>query len=251
MKLKKLIMAAIFIIVIPGNLTAQETVRLTNGEWPPFLSEKLPEYGLVSQIVNEAFKLEGITVKYDFFPWKRSYEVAKAGRWDGSVVWRHSSERAKAFYFSDAVIAADRVFFHRKDVRFDWKNFDDLKDVSVGLTHGYAYGDDFEAAVKEKNIKTITDITDLVNFRKLLGKRITVFACEKEVGDYLLRQNFSPKEIGLITYHPKPLNSDPLYLLLNKKNKRNKKRLEIFNRGLAKLRAAGRVKQILDNAGSQ
>jgi len=54
MKLKKLIMAAIFVIIIPGSLTAQETVRLTNGEWPPFNSEKLSGYGLAFMQENAA-----------------------------------------------------------------------------------------------------------------------------------------------------------------------------------------------------
>lgn len=46
---------------------AATTIRITNGEWEPFLSEYSYEYGLYSHIVSEAFKLEDIEVEWGFF----------------------------------------------------------------------------------------------------------------------------------------------------------------------------------------
>ena len=51
--------------------TAPPRVRLANGEWPPYTSLNLPNLGCDSQVVTEAFALEGIGVEYDFFPWAR------------------------------------------------------------------------------------------------------------------------------------------------------------------------------------
>jgi len=66
---------------------AAETIRLTNGEWQPFLSKDAPHHGFASHIVTAAFALVGVEVEYGFFPWKRSFKLAKEGTWDGSVVW--------------------------------------------------------------------------------------------------------------------------------------------------------------------
>ncbi len=86
----------IFLIVISflfsTALYAETTIRITNGEWEPYLSEHCYKYGLASHIVSEAFRLEGINVEWGFFPWKRSYEWAKDGSWDASAVWWPTKE---------------------------------------------------------------------------------------------------------------------------------------------------------------
>ena len=99
---------------ISGFAFAQETIRITNGEWPPYLSEKLKHNGLASRIVREAFELEGIQVVYDFFPWNRSLMLAQTGEWDGTAVWLRSPEREQEFYISDPVVQSTYVFFHLK-----------------------------------------------------------------------------------------------------------------------------------------
>jgi len=66
---------------------AGETIRLSNGEFLPYLSEDLKYYGVLSRIVSEAFALEDIEVKYWFFPWGRAIAVAENGAWDGSLGW--------------------------------------------------------------------------------------------------------------------------------------------------------------------
>ncbi len=91
---------------------AEETIRITNGEWTPFLSEGLEHYGVVSRIVAESFALEGVKVKYRFFPWARAYKLVKSGDWDGSVVWSRTPEREKDVYFSDPLLVSYDVFFH-------------------------------------------------------------------------------------------------------------------------------------------
>ncbi len=53
------------------NVRAAETIRLTNGEWQPYLSKDAPHHGFASHIVTEAFALVGVEVEYGFFPWKR------------------------------------------------------------------------------------------------------------------------------------------------------------------------------------
>ena len=105
----------------------QDTIRLTNGEWPPFLSEHAPHHGFASHIITEAFALVGVEVEYGFFPWKRSFKLAKEGKWDGSAVWWENEERRKLFYFTDLVVPTKVVFFHLKSTEFDWTTYEDLR----------------------------------------------------------------------------------------------------------------------------
>jgi len=53
-----------------------ESVVLATGEWPPYTSEKLPEYGFVTKIVTAACNAGGITPEYHFYPWARAEMLA-------------------------------------------------------------------------------------------------------------------------------------------------------------------------------
>ncbi len=70
------------------SIWAEETIRITNGEWPPSFSKDLKHGGVTSHVVPEAFALEGIKVEYGWFPWKRGLIMAKEGKWDAAIGWR-------------------------------------------------------------------------------------------------------------------------------------------------------------------
>ena len=51
--------AGLILMLGCGVAVAQtlKTIRLTNGEWQPYLSKDVPHYGFASHIVTEAFAL--------------------------------------------------------------------------------------------------------------------------------------------------------------------------------------------------
>ncbi|MBA3530656.1 MAG: transporter substrate-binding domain-containing protein [Ardenticatenales bacterium] len=224
------------------------TIRLTNGEWPPYLSETLPHKGLASRIVTEAFATQGFTVEYGFFPWPRALSLAQEGAWDGSAVWFKNAEREKDFYFSEPVMDSQYVFFHLKSYPFEWEEMEDLAEVRIGATLEYDYGEAFTQA-EEAGIISVERIpADEQNFSKLLGGRIDVFPLDLEVGLSMLRKNFTPEEMEQITYHPLPIRSDPGYLLLSRKVEGNAELIDVFNAGLEELRANGQLQQFVEES---
>lgn len=245
MKTIKTILLILYLFSIVTNGFAEETIRLTNGEWPPYLSKNLKYYGVASRIVAEAFALEGIKVKYVFYPWKRAYQNAETGKWDGSVVWFDTPKRRTAFYISDSVIDVQYVFFHLKSYSFNWDNIEDLKGIRIGGTLGYNYSKMFQKAEETGIIKVERVPKDEQNFKKLLKGRIQIFPNDLDVGYAMLRNIFAPEQVQLFTYHPKPVRAAPHHLLLSKKIKRNKRMIELFNKGLKRLKANGQVEQYL------
>ncbi len=237
-------------VLLLFNLThrafAEEiTVRLTNGEWPPYQSEHLEHAGIASRIVCEAFALEGIHVEYGFYPWNRSYMLAKKGEWDGTLVWSYSEERAKDFYYSDPVIHSTWVFFHLKTTSFAWNTIDDLKDFKIGGTIGYFYDKDLQETEETGKIAMHRIGEDEQNFILLLKKRIQIFPQDTNVGYTTLSSLFSREEAQLFTHHPRPIKAEPFFLILSKKIERNKELIAIFNRGLKQLQESGKVDQYL------
>ncbi len=55
-----LLSVSVLYLAVSSSSVAEETIRLTNGEWPPYLSKNLKYYGISSRIVTEAFALEGL-----------------------------------------------------------------------------------------------------------------------------------------------------------------------------------------------
>lgn len=235
-------------LFLAAQLHGREVVRLAIGEWPPMLSADLEHYGFAARIVKEAFALEGMEVQYGFFPWKRSYEIARRGAWDGSAVWFRSPEREKDFYFSEPVVIGKYVFFHLKENAFRWKTIDDVKRMDIGATIGYYYGSAFEGAEKKKHIRVQRVHSDEQNFRKLLAGRIQIFPMDTHVGYHMLRKHFRPSDAQRITHHPQPLHEKPMFLLLSRRLKKNLRLMKIFDQGLRKLQKSGRVADHINGA---
>jgi polar amino acid transport system substrate-binding protein len=231
-----------------ASAQTSKTIRLTNGEWQPFLSEAAPHLGFLSHIVTEAFALAGVEVEYGYFPWKRSMKLAREGKWDGAVAWVDTEERRQDFYLTDPVVPTKYAFFHRTDTPFDWNTFEDLKDVRVGGTLEYSYGKAFDAAEQAGVFKTHRAPNDETNLKKLLKERIKVFPGEVMVTYAQIRDTFADDQVAMLTHHPNLIHEQPLHLLLSKKVEGSEQMRDRFNEGLKKLKESGRYDQIMADA---
>ncbi len=243
MKLIKMLLAFFILLGVHGEGLAQETIRLTNGEFPPLCSEELSHYGIGSRVITEAFALEGVRVEYGFFEWKRSYDQAKAGRWDGSILWGRTSEREKHFYFTDPILMDTLVFFHLKSYPFDWSTMEDLKGVPIGATASYDYDEPFRKAERDGVIHVQRALKDELNLRKLLKGKIKVFPCNLYVGLFMIQKHFTPEQAKRFTHHPKPIHQRPFHLILSKRVERNKRMTILFNKGLKRLKEANKLEE--------
>ncbi len=247
--MKKLLIAILISLCFTISAFSQ-TIRITNGEWEPYLSEYSPQYGLWSHIVSEAFRLEGINIKWGFFGWSRAYNVAKKGKkWDASAVWWPTEEVKKDFFISEPVGKTSMVYFHLKNYPFDWKTIDDLKDnnIKIGVTQEYDYGKEFMQAMKNKKIRVETVQTDETNFKKLLGGRIQIFPNDPIVGSAQIRGLFSSDKVDLIIYHPKEFHISDVCLIISKNSPKAQYFLEKFNSGLKKFKATGQFRQMMSD----
>jgi polar amino acid transport system substrate-binding protein len=243
--LRRFIFSTLVVLLFSPALMAETTIRITNGEWEPYLSEYSYKYGLASHIVTEAFKLEGITVKWGFFPWKRAYlEAQKGENWDASAVWWPTEERKESFFLSDALVKTSYVFFHLKSRKFEWKSVEDLKGLKIGTTLGYDYGKELMTAMKDRKISFQEVSSDEKNFDKLLLGRIDIFPNNPIVGAAQIINSLPPEEAERLTYNRKEFDQNNLNLLISKKCANGQFFLEKFNTGMKKLKESGRLAQM-------
>lgn len=237
-----------FVIAAPSAATdsSAPVLHLANGEWPPYTGQHLPDYGCDSQVVTEAFSLEGITVRYEFLPWARGLLLSQNGVLDGAVEWAGTPEQQRSHYVSrDALSRQEWVFFHRKDKRLEWNRLEDLRDYSIGLTIGYAYSDVFADLQAQQPAMFQEATSDLLNFKKLMGGRIDLFPLEKAVGQHLMAKELTPAEQERIAMDHRSLAEFSPRLLLSRAVQTNQQRMQLFDQGLEKLKANGRYRQIM------
>jgi polar amino acid transport system substrate-binding protein len=250
-KMKNNVMVVILIsVVIVSIATSQvsgETIRLTNGEWSPFTSEKKLQYhGILSRIVTEAFALEGVKVEYGFYPWKRSLHYAKSGDWDGSIGWAAGrADLIPDFVFSNPTITIPKYLFSLKDKSVRWNTMDDLQGKKIGVAASYFYGEAFERA-KQKGIFTVQEVPkDELNIKKLLSGRFDAFAMEIDTALYLMQTALSPEDTAKIMYDPHILLESQQCVIFSKKHERSSHFVEVFNRGLQRLKESGKYDQYI------
>lgn len=243
----KRIIVLIFILLFSVMFISNSVRRITNGEWAPWLSENLKHYGLASHIVSEAFAYNDIQVVYGFFPWSRSYEIARVGEWDGSIVWSKTEERAEYFYYSDPVLYTQTVFFHRKDLDFDWETYADLKDYTIGITLGYTYRE-LDQYIDNPEYKFDPAPNDETNFRKLIAGRIDIFPVSLDIGYETMRNIFNELQIAEITHNQNPIDEVSYHLILTKVKDYNKDFIEMFNEGLKMLIESGKYDQYIQDS---
>lgn len=252
MKAKTILLGILMLLISEVDGFGEQGIRLTSGEWPPYTSEKLPGYGMLSQLVTEAFALGGISVDYTFFDsWKRSYILARQGSFDGSLTWARIPQREKDFHFSDPIAAHENVLFHMKSLSFDWQDFSDLKPFRVSVTSFYFYGDAFDSAVKKGDFTPFVVYRDIANFHNLFQGRTDLFPMDKKVGYYLLRSAFGREQQHMVTHHPKSMGQPSTCLVISKEipRERSAMLIRVFNRGLARLKTNGRYLEILSGHG--
>lgn len=218
------------------------TITLATGDWPPYTSETDASAKLAEAIVAEAFSLEGISVQFVYYPWKRSYEMALNGDVDGTFPWNRTAERCSDFYIHDKPMFPDEaVYFHLKSTPFDWTDKSDLKKWRVGVTLGYKQ----EAEYKDLGILADSATSDVLNFKKLLNGRIDVFQTSKIVGFDLIRRTFSSEDAAKFTCHPKIVDIDAYYVMFSRKTSYGKYYMERFNAGLSSLESSGRLDALI------
>ena len=231
--------------IFTTNLFA-ETIRITNGEWEPFLSKYTYQYGFSSHIVTEAFKLEGITVEWGFFPWQRAYQNAKSSSdWDASCCWWPDKAVEQDFLFSDTITETSLVFFHLKSFNFQWNSLQDLKGIKIGGTLNYDYGKKITDAISAKTLEIDFALKDEFNYKKLLAGRIQLFLNDPSVGKAQILNSLSVKEAGLITYNPKKFGKNTIHFIIRKNHPQDKYFIDKFNAGMKKLKKSGRYIEML------
>lgn len=221
------------------NPQVKKKITIAVGEWPPYISQEKNHNGVISHLITDIFFDIGIEATLQFLPWSRAYNDTMNGLHSASAIWMDKKERKVDFIYSNPVLIEQFVFFHHKDLPFDWNSLDDLKGFNMGGVYASSYGPAFDQALSAGKVTLERVKHPQQNFKKLLTKRIELFPFEINVGHSVLKNNFSEEQQLKITHNPKPLLNNSSFLLFPKSLKSSAELVVQFNQQLQKIRDNG------------
>lgn len=225
------------------SATHADTIKLSVGDWSPYIENLPPGYGDLSQIVQEAFAQEGVDTHFQFEPWKRVENGLDSHNYF-SFGYIKTADRLQRWLFSAPILRSRSILITtQKHRNFTWKQFSDLADYRLGITQAYSYGQMFEQ--QKPHLKTVSSYNDVVSLRALLHDRVDFILMDRRVADALIAQNFNAAERPqFVLLEQTEVGAGELHFVCAIKNPQCSTRISQFNQGLAKLAASGRLKQL-------
>ncbi len=240
------LLAVVVALVISCStaIAAERTLNIAATEFPPYYGKDMENNGFFTEIIREAFKRSGYDLEIKFLPWKRAFEGAKRGKFDGLYSVWYRPEREEWFVFSDPLPANELVFFKHKDNDISFGSYDDLKPYTIGVVRGYALPPGFE----EAGLKTALANNDEQNLRKLYKRHLELMLVDKIQATYIINTEL-PEAASELEWLDPPAHVDIQYLVISKKAPDYEALLADFNAGLAAMKADGTLDAILAKHG--
>lgn len=241
------LLVALILIVFGTAKAAPETpaerLQISTGEFSPWADEQAAHQGFVNRVIRAAFRRQGYTVEFSFWPWKRALVAARNGKVDATSFWYLSDEKQRDFYYSDPISEHRELFFYLKKRNLPpWEQLADLSALKIGATRGYTYTDHFWQMAGSGQLTVYEANTDELNFKKLLAGRIDVFPAG-EVAGWRVLNAMADKPEDTFAVMEKPLANQSGHLLFPRETGRSEQLRKAFNAGLKSLREDGTYQQ--------
>jgi polar amino acid transport system substrate-binding protein len=234
-----LFIASLFIYLQPIKA---EVITLASSQYYPHYAADLPQQGAVSELIRQAFLLQGVQIHIEFMPFARALRDSQQANYVGLIAAWYSDERAEHFYYSQPLYANYMVFFKRRAQPIHFTDYKDLvrQRLRLGLVQGYLP----PQGLMQHQPAHINVATDEQAFRMLALGRVDLVPADKLNGQYLIAEKL-PEYLGQLEALSPALELRPLYLLLSKQDPRAESLMQRFNSGLEELRRSGQYQQIL------
>lgn len=214
-------------------------------DFVPFSSKSLPNGGIATEIVRQAFLQAGYEIDVVWVPWPRALENAKKGIYDGVLGAWYTEERTQFFTYSLPFFKNEIVFFKRKDERIAYKSLKDLKPYRIGVAKNAA---PHELLKSELAANLEVANSGILSIKMLMGKRFNMIAEEKLSVIHLLNNNF-PQWRNTIEVMDPPLQINNLHVIISKKLPHHQNITADFNAGLQKILSEGWIENLRKQRG--
>ncbi|POZ60761.1 substrate-binding periplasmic protein [Chromobacterium alticapitis] len=223
---------------------AETTLELVTGEWPPYVSQSLPQDGVFSQIMRQAFQRAGYQVHITYLSWLQDEAQIRAGKAVAAFPYRPTPERQKEFDFSPPLMrTSSYLFYYKPNMPHPpqaFQSLDDLRGYRIAIQLGYWYLPLFQ----QHKLNTLLTSDEVNALRQLQKGHLDLAPMALERGLYLIHTTLPAheKEFG---YLPAPLDKEtPLSLMFSRSYPQVERIREDFARALEQMEKDGSLKAI-------
>lgn len=247
----KTILAGFALAVLLAAPARADVITLRADEWCPYNCAEgsdMPGYGI--EVATEIFAKAGHTLEYGNMAWARALEECRKGT--VMAVIGAAKKEVPDFVFPEETIAvADNSFVVKKGSPWRYEGPQSLEGIKLGVIRGYSYdgevGDYVETNRRNpRRIDVVGGEGALdMNLKKLNAGRV---AATVDAGPVLA---YKMKQLGFTDRMQFVGSVDPslTYIAFSPANPKSREYADILDKGLAEMRASGRLKQILDRYG--
>lgn len=239
-----------FFLYFSSAIIYADNIVLVADQWCPY--NCIPDSdrpGIMIEIAQYSFELEGHTVTYINQPWARAISNVREGIYDGIV--GAGKVETPDFIFPDIELGcATHTLYTRKGEAWTYKGIESLDDITLGAVVDYSYGDFYEDYILSNldtgKVQLVAGEDALnQNIKKLLDARVDVLIEDKNVFEHYLYKNsesdyFEPAgEVGI----------EKLYIAFSPKNPKSQYYSQVLSDGIRKLTKSGKLFAILKKYG--
>lgn len=247
--MNKLLLLLLFLLPVWGYSHEKTVLLCSMDNWPPYAGKDIPGQGYATQIVNEAFQLQGYKVQRRWLPWKRVIVEAKKGvKCNAASEMYFNKQRTEWALYSNPYGEVRMTLFARQSKNISYTTLRDLKPYTIGLVRGTSVSRAFDSAEYLEKVELNGAKQGL---RMIYKGRLDLFVTAEMAMRAVINQEkarYSNFGDSLVVVEPE-LSVSRFHLGFSKTDESNKGRLEDFNIGLAKLYRSGRYQKILAEYG--
>jgi polar amino acid transport system substrate-binding protein len=230
------------------NSAAAQTVSLVSGEdYAPYADSKMPDGGLATALVKNAFAKVRREVAVDWQPWAFGLKQAKSGAFDATYPYIRTDERAKDFEYSDEIITVrSTAFVKAGNTKLDFSRPESLAGTVYCLPLGWAPTPKLAellnaGTIQRESPHNISSCAKMV----YLGRADYFVYGDIQVAQALRDGDVPPG--ALVKAAGPPLTLTPLHLMATKELPSSRALVNSFNQGLARSRKDGSYAKIVNS----
>lgn len=227
-----------------------DVITLRADEWCPYNCAEASKPGYGVEIAREIFSKAGHTLDYKTVSWSRALDECRKGGID-AVIGTTKKESPTFVFPEEHIGVADNTFVVKKGNPWRYTGIPSLGAIKLGIIQDYGYdgevGDYVEANTKNKARADVVGGDNALdqNLKKLQAGRVDAVVDAKAVLQYKIGQLNMGEAVEFVG----TVDPSLIYVAFSPAKPKSKEYAEIFDRGLAEMRASGQLRAILARYG--
>ncbi|WP_373976539.1 transporter substrate-binding domain-containing protein [Chitinibacter sp. SCUT-21] len=190
---------SVVVCLLSVTVVADTLKVVTGPDYPPYTDPKLPNGGLVTELVSKTLQRAGWNLALSWRPWANGYQATLAGEFAATFPYIRTAEREKVFLFSEPLFEIKAYVFALPERNFDGAQPKTLTGSRYCMPLGWALLPIFARMQKNKEI-TIVSPNDMSSCMKLIAlKKVDFTVTDLVQGEEATHQLAAelPKPIAL------------------------------------------------------